>query len=305
VAQQGADLVPLWSKNGTRIISRMRRPKLPLSSEQLELLLAFEANSGLGALSGQLYRDPSVVSRNLQRLAETLPVVSKVRGRWKITPLGLRINALTRRFLEELDQVVLPSATDDADPRPPYTAPDCVLLVINAQAALLEPALGRRSNVEAEQNISKLLARWRELRRPVIHVRHASDDTGSRFFPGSSGWQFIPLLAPSTGESIVSKKKASAFVGTQLAADLQKRNTETLIITGFTANECIDATAKQASDLGFTAYVVADATATFDLSGPDGQVHKAERVHQLVLASLHGFFATVIETSELLAGLGS
>jgi nicotinamidase-related amidase len=283
----------------------MPRPKFPLSSEQLELLLAFEANDSLSALAGQLYRDPSVISRQLQKLAEALPVLSKERGRWKITPLGLRINQLTRKFLEEFDPVTVASGKDETATKPPYAAPNCVLLIVNAQAALLEPSLGKRSNVEAEENISKVLTRWRELRRPVIHVRHSSENAGSKFFPGSAGWQFIPLLEPSAGELVIAKRKASAFAGTELAAELEKRNTETVVVTGFTAHECIDATAKQASDLGFAAYVVSDGTATFDVSGPDGQLHKADRVHQLVLASLHGLFATVISTRALLAGLSS
>lgn len=69
-----------------------------------------------------------------------------------------------------------------------------------------------------------------------------------------------------------------------------------IILTGFTANECIDATARQASDLGFSTYVVADATATFDFHGDDGKLFKADRVHRLILANLQALFAKVVET---------
>ena len=47
------------------------RARFPLSSDQLELLLAFEAARSPAHLVEIVRRDGSVVSRNLQRLAET------------------------------------------------------------------------------------------------------------------------------------------------------------------------------------------------------------------------------------------
>ena len=37
-----------------------------------------------------------------------------------------------------------------------------------------------------------------------------------------------------------------------------------------------------AGNLGFTTYVVGDATATFDLRGPDGTLYPAETVHGVI-----------------------
>ena len=55
-----------------------------------------------------------------------------------------------------------------------------------------------------------------------------------------------------------------------------------------------------AGNYGFATYLIADATATFDKTGFDGQRYPAELVHQLALASLHDEFATVLTTNELL-----
>ncbi len=55
--------------------------RFALTSEQLELLLAFENATSLGHLAELIARDPSVVSRNLQRVAESYPVLKKVKGR--------------------------------------------------------------------------------------------------------------------------------------------------------------------------------------------------------------------------------
>ncbi|MBK7962468.1 MAG: hypothetical protein IPK04_15535 [Bdellovibrionales bacterium] len=60
-------------------MNEVNRLKLPLNSDQLELLLAFENTKGLGHLAEVMARDQSVVSRNLQRIAEDYPVLKKVK----------------------------------------------------------------------------------------------------------------------------------------------------------------------------------------------------------------------------------
>jgi nicotinamidase-related amidase len=281
----------------------MSRLKFPLSSDQLELLLAFESNDSLGRLSESMCKDPSVVSRNLQRLAEDLPVLAKIKGRWQLTPLGRQVNELTKDHLNHLSDLLFQSRPSSLKLQKPYLSDRALLLIINAQMGLLDPSLGDRNNQSAENNIHKLLLSWRKQKKPIIHVKHVSDNPASTFYLRSTGTQFIPLLMPAESEPVIEKKKSSAFHGTSLADDLQANGIDTLIITGFTANECIDATAKQASDLGFTTYVIGDATAMFDISGPDGKLYKAERVHRLTLANLHALFAKVLDTETLLKDL--
>jgi nicotinamidase-related amidase len=55
-----------------------------------------------------------------------------------------------------------------------------------------------------------------------------------------------------------------------------------------------------AATLGFATILVSDATATFERTGPDGERHSAEQMHRLALASLHGEFATVRRTVDVL-----
>ncbi|MNL66180.1 Isochorismatase family protein [compost metagenome] len=69
---------------------------------------------------------------------------------------------------------------------------------------------------------------------------------------------------------------------------------------GFTANECIDATARDAAALGFLTQVVSDATAMFDMQGPNGKLLKADRLHKLTMANLNAFYAKVLKTSDLI-----
>ena len=56
-------------------------------------------------------------------------------------------------------------------------------------------------------------------------------------------------------------------------------------------------------NLGFKCYVVSDATATFDRVGPDGTKYGADEIHNTALASIHGEFATVAYTKQLIEWL--
>ena len=62
-----------------------------LDSLSCELLISFSETGSLAALASKMKRDISVVSRQLQRLAQTQPVLEKKGGRWKITPLGQKL----------------------------------------------------------------------------------------------------------------------------------------------------------------------------------------------------------------------
>ena len=75
-------------------------------------------------------------------------------------------------------------------------------------------------------------------------------------------------------------------------------------MVGLTTEHCISSSARMAANLGFNVTVVADATATFGRRGFDGTHYSAELVHGVELASLKGEFATVRNSSEVLAEVG-
>ena len=72
------------------------------------------------------------------------------------------------------------------------------LIVIDAQRGFDDPVWGAAcNNPQAEGNIARLLAAWRQDRRPIHHVQHMSRNPGSPLRPGQEGNEFKPAAAPS------------------------------------------------------------------------------------------------------------
>ncbi len=181
---------------------------------------------------------------------------------------------------------------------------DAVLLVIDVQEGFDDPRWGRRNNPDAEANIARLLQAWRRTGRPVVFVRHDSRVPGSPLAPGTPGNRIKAVVAPIGSEVVVSKSVHSAFIGTDLEGRLRGQGWRTVVVTGLTTDHCCSTTARMANNLGFETCFVADATATFDRQGPGGQVFAAEVVHAVELAALHGEFARVVTTEQLLREAG-
>ena len=182
---------------------------------------------------------------------------------------------------------------------------NAALLVVDVQIAINRPEKGRRNNPQADENVARLLAAWREMGRPIFHVKDNSTSPTSAFHPSNPGNAIQPYARPLPGEPLIEKETHSAFIGTDLEERLRSTGIETVVIAGFVTNHCVEATARVAGDLGFTTFVVSDATGTHDLTGPDGRIIDADTVHAVSLANLHGEFATVVDTDEVLATLNA
>jgi nicotinamidase-related amidase len=178
---------------------------------------------------------------------------------------------------------------------------DAVLLIVDVQKGMDVYAKEyNRNNPDLEKNIARLQSAWRKSGRPVIHVQHLSAEPNSPLRPGQAGVEIKDEVKPLTGEPVVQKSVSSAFIGTTLEKDLRRRGVTTLVVVGMQTNMCVSTTARMAGNLGFTTYVVSDATATFDNTGPDGKRYGSELLHNVALADLHGEFSTVVDTKTVL-----
>jgi nicotinamidase-related amidase len=177
------------------------------------------------------------------------------------------------------------------------------LIVIDQQKAMDAPQWGPRNNPGAEQNIARLLARWRERGWPLFHVRHDSTRPQSPFRPGQDGNDFKPLTAPRAGEPVIAKRVQSAFIGTDLEARLQALGRPPLVMCGWLLANSVEATVRVGANLGFAIRVPADACWSCDKRDLTGRLWPAEDVHQLTLALLSGEYAAITTTDEVLGGV--
>lgn len=159
---------------------------------------------------------------------------------------------------------------------------------------------GNRNNPDAEKNTRIILDTWRKLKLPIFHVKHDSVNPKSRLVPGQPGNDIKEIVKPLPGEPVIRKNVHSAFIGTDLKQRLDEQNIKSLVITGIQTDHCVSTTTRMAENLGYTAYVISDATATFDRVSPAGEKIPAQTIHDVHLTSLSGEFATILSTQELL-----
>jgi nicotinamidase-related amidase len=153
---------------------------------------------------------------------------------------------------------------------------------------------GERNNPDAELRASELLELWRKNHLPVFHVQHCSTNPVSPLRETNPGNAFKDLVIPISGEPVIKKQVNSAFIGTNLQELLDDNGITTLVIVGLTTDHCISTTTRMAGNLGYSTFLVADATATFNKKGIDGKSFSAALIHETALASLNEEFATIL-----------
>jgi nicotinamidase-related amidase len=178
------------------------------------------------------------------------------------------------------------------------------LLIVDVQKAIDSPVWARyggRNNPQAEADMAAILGAWRQSGRPVIHVRHESNEPGSTYRPGQAGCEFKECVAPAEGELVVAKQVNSAFIGTDLDAILRARNISHLVVFGVITNNSVEATVRMAGNLGYATLLVEGACFTFARPDYAGTLRSAVEVHAMSLANLAGEYCRVVTTTELQA----
>jgi nicotinamidase-related amidase len=126
----------------------------------------------------------------------------------------------------------------------------------------------------------------------VNPIQKQSNDMQS-FAVDSWGGEWNPEFGPKPGDVVVLEHWAqNGFAGTDLDAQLKQHGIQKIVLVGFIANSCVEATARYGMELGYHVTLIEDATAAFN---PEGM--EAARVNSLLFAHAR------ITTSELLAAL--
>ena len=175
------------------------------------------------------------------------------------------------------------------------------LILVDVQKAFLEkdyPGINR-NNHDAEFICGNILSKWRELKLPIVHVRHSSTNPDSKLHKSKPGFEFNDYVKPLDNEVVLTKKVNSAFIGTKLDNILYNMNIKTLVFVGMTTNHCISSTVRMSGNLGFETYLISDSTACYDTMGMDGKMIDCNIIYESSLANLSKEFATIINSNKL------
>lgn len=132
----------------------------------------------------------------------------------------------------------------------------------------------------------------------VVFVQHTSlKEEGGTFVRGSHLWELHDEVKALTPHLLIEKNHASSFVGTDLNYRLRAFGIDTLTIVGYMTQNCCDATARDASQLGFHVEFISDANGTLAFKNSAGEV-SAEELHRAFLVAQSFGFSHVLTLNE-------
>jgi nicotinamidase-related amidase len=166
------------------------------------------------------------------------------------------------------------------------------LIMIDLQNTYTQGVMALENVEPAIEQAARLLDRARAAGATIVHVQHEAG-AGTPYDTHAEIGAIIDAVAPRPGEHRVVKNLPSSFVGTDLEDHLRGAGVTNLILAGFMTHMCVNSTARSAFNLGFAPTVVAGATATRALPGPDGTV-PAAALQSASLAALSDMFAVVV-----------
>lgn len=151
---------------------------------------------------------------------------------------------------------------------------------------------------EAMPRIKRLIEMFRELGRPVIYTRAATDNTpfsGRATKANRHERESPPLhneipddIAPLDGEWVLGKTKASAFFQTPLTSYLVRKGIDSVVVCGVSTSGCVRASVVDCFSNGFPTFVVDDCC--FD---------RSNFAHCANLFDMNAKYAAVLSLDEL------
>ena len=143
-----------------------------------------------------------------------------------------------------------------------------------------------RCRTTVTPNISRLAYHFRNQNLPVIYLKLCGNDKNRndihKFFriqnerAEKKGFKnlypldndlfadIIDELKPENTDIIITKTTFSAFSSTDIKLLLDEKNIRTLVFSGLATSQCVETTARDASDRGFTVIHVEDAQADYN-----------------------------------------
>ncbi|MEZ5786993.1 MAG: isochorismatase family cysteine hydrolase [Xanthobacteraceae bacterium] len=186
----------------------------------------------------------------------------------------------------------------------------CLLLidvqnyVWNADVAQRLPSFDVQVREVVLPNLRRLIDAFRRAKAEVMYtvIENLTVDGRDRsldyklsdFFVDKGSWEARVLdeVAPADDDIVLPKTSSGVFNSTNIAYLLRNIGIETLVVTGFLTDQCVDHTIRDAADRGFYPVCIADACAS----------HSRAR-HDNALEAFAGYCRT-LTTIEMLREIG-
>ncbi|MGV0853367.1 cysteine hydrolase family protein [Mycolicibacterium phlei] len=178
-------------------------------------------------------------------------------------------------------------------PDRPESLASSALVLIDCQNTYTRGVMELDGVQAALDEAEALLDRARTAGIPIIHIQH-DDGPGSPYDIRDDIGAIVDRVAPRGDEPVVVKNYPNSFIQTDLDERLKAVGARNLILAGFMTHMCVNSTARGAFNLGYAPTVVAKATATRPLPGPDGAQLPSAAVQAASLAALSDLFAVVV-----------
>src|SRR5579864_8125565 len=153
--------------------------------------------------------------------------------------------------------------------------PRVALLVVDMLNDFLDTWPAKRRN-QLCASTNELVRLIRDHRHPVVWVRQEFAPDLSDAFPemrlkgirttirGTPGCEIVPELEIAPADHVVTKKRYSAFFGTELDSLLKRLGSRALILAGINTHACVRTTAIDAYQRDFRVILAADCVDSYD-----------------------------------------
>jgi len=182
--------------------------------------------------------------------------------------------------------------------------PTTALLLIDIQASFQRRPYWTDADVPAFLDQTNALIKGAvKSGLPIVRIWHTDGpEAADNPFSHTSGC-IRPLdgLIDAPIAATFEKHRHSALVGTGLADWLRAQDITRLIVCGIRTEQCCETTTRHASDEGWAVDYVTDATLTFDMATPQGQLLTAAQIRERTETVLAGRFATICSADQALA----
>lgn len=139
------------------------------------------------------------------------------------------------------------------------------LLIVDMQNGSFPAERPVFNKEEVIMKINQLSESFRNTRNKVIFIRHDGTKQG-QYIPESHDWQIISSLKMEKGDIVLSKTVNDAFYHSELKSILDINEIDTLVITGYASDFCVDTTIRSALNKDYKVIVARDAHTTFGRS---------------------------------------